>query len=397
MNIDDLLKIAVERNASDLHLKVGNHPVLRIDGNLHPLVELKRLMQEDTITMAFSIMGTRQKEQFKQDHEIDMSYSVPGLGRFRCNVFQQRGAIGIVMRIIPTLIRSIHDLNLPLVLERIADERRGLVLVTGTTGSGKSTTLAAMIDHVNTQRVEHIMTIEDPIEYLHRDKKCIINQREVNSDTNSFARALRSSLREDPDVILVGEMRDLETIETALLAAETGHMVLSTLHTLDAPETINRIISMFPPHQQKQIRIQLASVLKAIISQRLIPRSSGKGRVPAVEIMITTPFIQDCIVTPEKTKFIREAITQGVSQYGMQTFDQSLYFLYERGLISYEDALKWASNVDEFKLKKIGVQTTKDMATEEMEKRISDIAGNDGENAESEGPEDHNLLNLDDL
>jgi len=397
MNIDDLLKIAVERNASDLHLKVGNHPVLRIDGNLHPLVELKRLMQEDTITMAFSIMGTRQKEQFKQDHEIDMSYSVPGLGRFRCNVFQQRGAIGIVMRIIPTLIRSIHDLNLPLVLERIADERRGLVLVTGTTGSGKSTTLAAMIDHVNTQRVEHIMTIEDPIEYLHRDKKCIINQREVNSDTNSFSRALRSSLREDPDVILVGEMRDLETIETALLAAETGHMVLSTLHTLDAPETINRIISMFPPHQQKQIRIQLASVLKAIISQRLIPRSSGKGRVPAVEIMITTPFIQDCIVTPEKTKFIREAITQGVSQYGMQTFDQSLYFLYERGLISYEDALKWASNVDEFKLKKIGVQTTKDMATEEMEKRISDIAGNDGENAESEGPEDHNLLNLDDL
>jgi len=396
MNIDDLLKIAVDRNASDLHLKVGNHPVLRIDGNLHPLVELKRLMQEDTITMAFSIMGTRQKEQFKQDHEIDMSYSVPGLGRFRCNVFQQRGAIGIVMRIIPTLIRSIHDLNLPLVLERIADERRGMVLVTGTTGSGKSTTLAAMIDHVNTHRVEHIMTIEDPIEYLHRDKKCIINQREVNSDTNSFARALRSSLREDPDVILVGEMRDLETIETALLAAETGHMVLSTLHTLDAPETINRIISMFPPHQQKQIRIQLASVLKSIVSQRLIPRSTGKGRVPAVEIMVTTPFIQDCIVVPEKTKFIREAISQGVSQYGMQTFDQSLYFLYERGLISYDDALKWASNVDEFKLKKIGVQTTKDMATEEMEKRISDIADSNEENG-ADGPSDHNLLNIDDL
>ncbi|HDP95373.1 MAG TPA: type IV pilus twitching motility protein PilT [Candidatus Aminicenantes bacterium] len=397
MNIDDLLKIAVERNASDLHLKVGNHPVLRIDGTLHPLVELKRLMQEDTITMAFSIMGTRQKEQFKQDHEIDMSYSVPGLGRFRCNVFQQRGAIGIVMRIIPTLIKSIHDLNLPLVLERIADERRGMILVTGTTGSGKSTSLAAMIDHVNTHRIEHIMTIEDPIEYLHRDKKCIINQREVNSDTHSFARALRSSLREDPDVILVGEMRDLETIETALLAAETGHMVLSTLHTLDAPETINRIISMFPPHQQKQIRIQLAAVLKAIISMRLIPRSNRKGRVPAVEIMITTPFIQDCIVNPEKTKFIREAIAQGVSQYGMQTFDQSLYFLYERGLISYEDALKWASNVDEFKLKKIGVQSTKDMATEEMEKRISDIADTGDENAESDGPRDHNLLNIDDI
>ncbi|MBN1196054.1 MAG: type IV pilus twitching motility protein PilT [Candidatus Aminicenantes bacterium] len=397
MNIDDLLKIAVERNASDLHLKVGNHPILRIDGTLHPLVELKRLMQEDTITMAFSIMGTRQKEQFKQDHEIDMSYSVPGLGRFRCNVFQQRGAIGIVMRIIPTLIKSIHDLNLPLVLERIADERRGMILVTGTTGSGKSTSLAAMLDYVNTHRIEHIMTIEDPIEYLHRDKKCIINQREVNSDTHSFARALRSSLREDPDVILVGEMRDLETIETALLAAETGHMVMSTLHTLDAPETINRIISMFPPHQQKQIRIQLAAVLKAIISMRLIPRSNRKGRVPAVEIMITTPFIQDCIVNPEKTKFIREAIAQGVSQYGMQTFDQSLYFLYERGLISYEDALKWASNVDEFKLKKIGVQTTKDMATEEMEKRISDIADSGAENSESDSPPDHNLLNIDDI
>ena len=397
MNIDDLLKIAVERNASDLHLKVGNHPVLRIDGNLHPLVELKRLMQEDTITMAFSIMGSRQKEKFKLEHEIDMSYSVPGLGRFRCNVFQQRGAIGIVMRIIPTLIRSIHDLHLPLVLERIADERRGMILVTGTTGSGKSTSLAAMIDYINTHRVEHIMTIEDPIEYLHRDKKCIINQREINSDTNSFSKALRSSLREDPDVILVGEMRDLETIDTALLAAETGHMVLSTLHTLDAPETINRIISMFPPHQQKQIRIQLASVLKAIVSQRLIPRSTGKGRVPAVEIMITTPFIQECIVIPEKTKFIREAISQGVSQYGMQTFDQSLYFLYERGLISYEDALKWASNVDEFKLKKIGVQTTKDMATEEMEKRISDIADNEDQNGDAEGNQDHNLLDIDNL
>ena len=397
MNIDDLLKIAVERNASDLHLKVGNHPVLRIDGNLHPLVELKRLMQEDTITMAFSIMGSRQKEMFKLEHEIDMSYSVPGLGRFRCNVFQQRGAIGIVMRIIPTLIRSINDLHLPLVLERIADERRGMILVTGTTGSGKSTSLAAMIDYINTHRVEHIMTIEDPIEYLHRDKKCIINQREINSDTNSFSKALRSSLREDPDVILVGEMRDLETIDTALLAAETGHMVLSTLHTLDAPETINRIISMFPPHQQKQIRIQLASVLKAIVSQRLIPRSTGKGRVPAVEIMITTPFIQECIVIPEKTKFIREAISQGISQYGMQTFDQSLYFLYERGLITYEDALKWASNVDELKLKKIGVQTTKDMATEEMEKRISDIADNEDQNGDAEGNQDHNLLDIDNL
>ncbi len=398
MNIDDLLKIAVERYASDLHLKVGNHPILRIDGMLHPLVELKRLMQEDTIAMAFSIMNAEQKDRFKKDHEIDMSYSVPGLGRFRCNVFQQRGAMGLVLRVIPTLIKSIADLNLPLVLEKIADERRGMVIVTGTTGSGKSTTLAAMIDYINTHRIEHIITIEDPIEYLHRDKKSIINQREVGSDTNTFSKALRSSLREDPDVVLVGEMRDLETIETALLAAETGHLVLSTLHTLDAPETVNRIISMFPPHHQKQIRIQLSSVLKSIISQRLIPQTGDQGRVPAVEILVNTPFIQDCVLNPEKTKLIREAIAQGVSQYGMQTFDQSLFFLFEKGLVDYDEALKWASNPDEFKLKKIGVQSTKDMAQAEMEKRISDIAEKEKENKDIGGSfDDHNLLDIDSL
>ncbi|MCK5222226.1 MAG: type IV pilus twitching motility protein PilT, partial [Candidatus Aminicenantes bacterium] len=322
MNIDDLLKIAVERKASDLHLKVGNHPILRINGKLLPMVELKRLMQEDTIAMSFSIMNPDQKEKFKVQHELDMAYSVPGLGRFRCNVFQQRGAVGIVLRIIPTQVKSIADLNLPLILEKIADERRGMVLVTGTTGSGKSTSLAAMIDHINIHRIEHIITIEDPIEYLHRDKKSIVNQREIGHDTINFSSALRSALREDPDVILVGEMRDMETIETALLAAETGHMLMSTLHTLDATETINRIISIFPPHHQKQIRIQLASVLKAIISMRLIPMADEKGRVPAVEILINTPFIQDCIVNPEKTKLIGEAIEQGISQYGMQTFDQ---------------------------------------------------------------------------
>lgn len=398
MNIDDLLKISVERGASDLHLKVGNHPVLRIDGRLNPLVELKRLMQEDTIAMAFSIMNAEQKEKFKKEHEIDMAHSVPGLGRFRCNVFHQRGAMGMVLRVIPTQVKCIADLNLPLVLENIADERRGMVLVTGTTGSGKSTSLAAMIDHINTHRIEHIVTIEDPIEYLHRDKKSIVNQREVGQDTHNFSTALRSALREDPDVILVGEMRDLETIETALLAAETGHMLLSTLHTLDAPETINRIISMFPPHHQKQIRIQLASVLKAIISMRLIPRSDQKGRVPAVEILVNTPFIQDCISVPEKTKLIREAISQGVSQYGMQTFDQSLYFLYEKGFINYEEALKWASNPDEFKLKKIGIQSTKDMSQEEIEKRMSDIGTKDkrGKSLDDD-VDDHNLLEIDSL
>jgi twitching motility protein PilT len=406
MNVDDLLKIAVERGASDLHLKVGNHPVLRIDGQLHPLVELKRLMQENTIAMAYGMMNSAQKDRFKDDNELDMAYSVAGLGRFRCNVFRQRGAVGIVMRVIPTQVKSIQDLNLPLVLERIAQERRGMVLVTGTTGSGKSTTLAAMIDYVNTHRVEHIITIEDPIEYLHRDKKSIVNQREVGQDTNAFAAALRSSLREDPDVILVGEMRDMETIETALLAAETGHLVLSTLHTLDAPETINRIISIFPPHHQKQVRIQLASVLKAIVSMRLIPRSDKPGRVPAVEILINTPYIEECIVEPEKTKLINDAIQEGVSQYGMQTFDQSLYFLYQRGLISYDEALKWASNPDEFKLKKIGLQSAKEVSMEEMERRMSEIAGSeegggpqvqglgDIDPGSDLGLDDHNLLEL---
>jgi twitching motility protein PilT len=392
MNIDDLLKIAVERKASDLHLKVGNHPVLRIDGHLSPLVELKRLMQEDTIAMSAAIMNKEQKDRFKAEHEIDMAYSVQGLGRFRCNIFQQRGATGMVLRVIPTQVKSIADLNLPLVLQKIADERRGMILVTGTTGSGKSTSLAAMIDYINTHRVDHIITIEDPIEYLHRDKKSIVNQREVGQDTKAFANALRSSLREDPDVILVGEMRDMETIETALLAAETGHLVLSTLHTLDAPETINRIISIFPPHHQKQIRIQLASVLKSIISMRLIPRADGDGRVPAVEILITTPFIQECIIEAEKTKLIKDSIAEGVSQYGMQTFDQSLYFLYQKGLITYDEALKWTTNPDEFKLKKIGVQTTKEMSMEEMEKKMSDIG-----DAGGEGTEDHNLLEIEGL
>jgi twitching motility protein PilT len=373
MNIDDLLKIAVERGASDLHLKVGNHPILRVDGLLTPLVELKRLMQENTIAMAFSMMNENQKEKFRKEQELDMAYSVAGLGRFRCNVFRQRGAVGIVMRVIPTQVKTIQDLHLPLVMHKISNERRGLILVTGTTGSGKSTSLAAMIDYINSSRVEHIITIEDPIEYLHRDKKSIVNQREIGQDTESFAKALRASLREDPDVILVGEMRDMVTIETALMAAETGHLVLSTLHTLDAPETVNRIISIFPPHQQKQIRIQLASVLKAVISMRLIPRSDGKGRVPAVEILINTSYITECVVDPEKTKLIKDAIAAGVSQYGMQTFDQSLYFLYQKGLITYEEALKWTSNPDEFKLKKIGLQSTKEMSMEEMEKRMSDI------------------------
>jgi len=379
MNVNDLLKIAVERKASDLHLKVGSHPVLRIDGELVSLVELKRLMQEDTISMAFSIMNARQKQRFKDEYEIDIAYSVPGLGRFRCNIFQQRGTVGMVMRVIPGRILTIRELLLPPVLERICEEQRGLVLCTGTTGSGKSTTLAAMIDQINGLRNEHVVTIEDPIEFLHRDKRSLVNQREIDVDTRSFSVALRSAMRQDPDVILVGEMRDYETIETAILAAETGHLVFSTLHTLDATETVNRIISVFPPHHQKQIRIQLAQVLKAVISLRLMPRADGIGRVPAAEVMIVTPYIRECIENKEKTKYIREQIALGTSQYGMQTFDQSLFYLYKGGLITLEEAMKRATNPDEFKLRLQGVQFTADVSREQMEASLDAEFGVGGE------------------
>src|SRR5229473_1989263 len=355
MHINDLLKIAAERRASDLHIKVGSHPVIRVDGELIPLVELKRLMQEDTIAMAFSIMSSRQKEKFKNNYEIDIAYSVPGLGRFRCNIFQQRGTVGMVLRVIPVKILSIRELMLPTILEKICEERRGLILCTGTTGSGKSTTLAAMIDYINTHRTEHIMTVEDPIEFLHRDKKSIVNQREVEVDTKSFSGALRSALRQDPDVILVGEMRDYETIETALTAAETGHLVFSTLHTMDATETVNRIISVFPPHQQKSVRIQLAGILKAVVSMRLVRAAKGAGRVPAVEVMVSTGLIRDYIINEEKTCLIREAIANGASQYGMQAFDQSLFKLLQSRLISLEEAVHNATNPDEFKMRVSGI------------------------------------------
>ena len=300
---------------------------------------------------------------------MDLAYSVAGLGRFRVNVFQQRGTVGLVLRVIPTRIKTIDELGLPPVLKRIASEERGLVLVTGTTGSGKSTTLAAMIDYINATRAAHIMTVEDPIEYLHRDHHSLVNQREVAVDTQSFSHALRSALRQDPDVILVGEMRDFETVDTALLAAETGHLVLSTLHTLDATETINRIIAVFPPHQQRQVRLQLASVLKAAISQRLLPRADGAGRVAAVEVMVSTALIRDAVVDKDKTSMIHGAIAAGTSQYGMQTFDQSIFGLYQQGFVTLEEALRWASNVDEFKLKVQGISTTTEMARDEMAKR----------------------------
>ncbi|HEY6272536.1 MAG TPA: type IV pilus twitching motility protein PilT, partial [Terriglobales bacterium] len=335
MHIDDLLRIAMERKASDLHLKVGNYPHVRVDGELVPLTDQPRVSAEDMLNMAFSMMSNRQKQKFKESAELDMAYGVAGLGRFRVNVFQQRGNVGLVLRVIPTKIRALEELYLPKVIEHICEEQRGLCVVTGVTGSGKSTTLAAMLDRINSGRPEHIITIEDPIEFLHRDKKGFVNQREVEVDTPSFASALRASLRQDPDVILVGEMRDLETISTALHAAETGHLVFSTLHTLDAVETINRIIAVFPPPEQKQVRMQLGATLRAVISQRLVRRADGAGRVPACEILISTAFVRECIMIPEKTRLIREAIAAGTSQYGMQTFDQSLYDLFSQGLVSY--------------------------------------------------------------
>lgn len=373
IKIDDLLHTTVNFGASDLHIKAGTYPSMRINGELRPLMDSVQLSDEDTLDMAFSMMTNRQKQLFKEVCEVDVGYSISGMGRFRVNIHQQRGSVGLVARVIPDKMRTIKELMLPPVIEQIANEQRGLILVTGTTGSGKSTTLASIIDHINALRSGHIVTIEDPIEFLHRDKKSFISQREVEVDTRSFADALRGALRQDPDVILVGEMRDLETIETALMAAETGHLVLSTLHTLDAAETITRIVSAFPPHHQKSVRIQLAGILKAVVSMRLLKNAKSRGRVPAVEVMVSTPLIRDCIMNEDKTGQVRDAIAAGTSQYGMQTFDQSLFYLYKNNYITLEEALRGASNPDEFRLRLSGVQNTADQAKEEME-RYSNVS-----------------------
>jgi twitching motility protein PilT len=322
MDINELLRTAHSMGASDIHLKVGSNPIVRINGELCPLADENRLTQEDTLKVAYTVMSPGQREIFKKKNDIDLAYSVPGLGRFRCNIFIQRGTIGLVFRLIPMKIPTLEELFLPEILRKIAMEERGLILVTGTTGSGKSTTIATMIDHINANRTDHIMTIEDPIEYLHRDKRSIINQREVGNDTESFGKALRASLRQDPDVILVGEMR-----------------------------------------------VQLASVLGSIISMRLVPRADGKGRVPAVEILIATSTIRDCILDPDKTKLIHDAIAQGAVHYGMQTFDQSLFNLFKSGYVTYEEAMRRATNPDDFALKVKGIQSTSELAFEETEKK----------------------------
>ncbi len=373
MDLNQILIEALSQEASDVHIKVGSPPIFRINGVLKPWNRLKPFDLNEVSKMAFSLMNDWQKERFIKNREVDMGYEVYGLGRFRVNVFQQRGKIRIALRIVPYQIKSLEELHLPPVIRNIALEQRGLILVTGTTGSGKSTTLASMIDIINNERNCHIITIEDPIEFVHEDKKSIIDQREIGSDTSTFSSALRVALRQDPDVILVGEMRDFETIETALTAAETGHLVLSTLHTLNATETVNRIISVFPPYHQKQVRLQLAGVLKGVISQRLVPRADGAGRVPAVEIMVSTARIRECIIEKDKTNEILDAISKGVTAYGMQTFDQSLMFLLKEGLITFEEALKHCTNPDDFTLRVKGILATsdaswEDFATLEMEK-----------------------------
>ncbi len=368
MNLNDILGVALKSKTSDIHLKAGLSPVFRIDGKLRPLPKAPRLTSEALRSMCVAIMNDKQREKFEEVNEVDLAYSVPGLGRFRANVFMQRNSVSAVFRVIPFKVASLDDLLMPQVLKKIAQEPRGLVLITGATGTGKSTTLAAMVDFINNNRTAHLVTVEDPIEYLHRDRKCIINQREVGFDTVGFAPALRSALRQDPDVIMVGEMRDQETVETALAAAETGHLVLSTLHTIDAPETITRIISMFPPHQQRHVRLQLSNILKGVISQRLIPRIEGDGRVAAVEVMISTARIRELIDDKEKAAQIRDTMAKGYTTYGMQTFDQALMDLVKKKVISYDEAIRQSSNPADFKLKFSGIDSTSDGSWSDFER-----------------------------
>jgi len=349
-DLNEALRYVVRKEGSDLHLKVPSRPVARIHGHLEPIEEYEPLTAADTERVLREMLTDPEKlAEFEQDHEVDFAYAVEGLARFRVNAFMQRGAISIVARVIPFAVRTVDELGLPAVMSEIADEERGLILLTGTTGSGKSTTLAAMIDQINSTKSRHIVTIEDPIEYLHTDRTSIINQREVGWDTESFKRAMRRVLRQDPDVILIGEMRDEETVRSALSAAETGHLVLSTVHTLDAPETVNRIIDFFPLHEQSQARAMLGGTLKAVISQRLVRTPDGNGRVAVCEIMRMTGRARDMILDPDQTGRLREVIAEG-EYYGMQTFDQALLRHYQAGRVSMEDALRVATSPHDFKL-----------------------------------------------
>ncbi len=349
-NIDQYFKSLIVEGTSDIHFKVNRPPLRRVHGVLDP-VEGEPLTPGDTEEIAIHLLGSALWERFLESQEIDTSYSIPGFNRFRISVFRQRGSISIVMRIIPFAVPTLDELRVPEVVKKIAMEPRGLVLVTGMTGSGKSSTLAAIVNHINTNVKRHIITIEDPIEFLHQDRKSSINQREVGVDTSNFASAFRAALRQDPDIILVGELRDIETMEIALRAAETGHLVLSTLHTTDAKETVGRFIDAFSPHQQKQVRVQLASNLRAVISQRLLQRADGSGLALAAEIMVVNAAIRGYIFDPQKTGEITENISKGKEHYGMQTFDQSLMELLQMGLVNMEEAVKNATSPNDFMLK----------------------------------------------
>jgi twitching motility protein PilT len=359
MNIKLLLEKMIELGASDLHIKPGVPPVVRVDGNLQKTgfpAPTPQAMEE----MARKILTPLQREKFESTREVDFAFGVTGLARFRANFYVQRSSIAMVFRHVPVNIPTMEELNLPPVIADLALRPRGLILVTGTVGSGKSTTLASMIQTINKQVPATIITVEDPVEFLHRDDKSLINQREVGSDTSSFHEALRHILRQDPDVILIGEIRDAETMEIALKAADTGHLVMSTLHTVDATQTVNRVISFFPPHQHQEIRYLLASTLQSVICQRLIRRADAPGRIPAVEVMVTTGTIRDCLVNADKTPLIQQAMREGVTQYQMQTFDQALMKLYQDSKISLEDALRASTNPHEFTLRLKGIQATSD-------------------------------------
>lgn len=366
-----VLQQMVQRGASDLHLKVGRPPTLRVNGELVPL-DLAPLRPNDLVALAKELMTPQQLKEFAEEREADFATGVPGIGRFRVNVYLQRGTLAFALRIVPHRVPRLDELHLPPVLAELALAPRGLILITGVTGSGKSTAMAAMLQHINERRQANIITIEDPIEFLHRDLKCHINQREVGTDTGGFAQALRRVLRQDPDIIQIGEIRDLETLDTALKAADTGHLVFATLHTTDATQTINRVLSFYPPHQQAEVRFALASALHAVVSLRLVPRIDRPGRVPAAEILVNTPAVRDNIRDMNKSLNIPELIREGTVQYGMQSFDQSLMYWYTRGVISFESALFYATSPDEFALRAQGVAGSSDTSWDPFQRGASD-------------------------
>ena len=355
MTFDKLILEASARGASDIHLRADHVPLVRIDGLLERWTHVAPISAAALEAVATRVLSPLHQQRLQTKMEVDIAWQAPGVGRIRASVFRQRGTVAVSMRLIPAQIPTPESLGVPESVISLAQESRGLILVTGATGSGKSTTLASLVGLINQMRALHILTIEDPIEFVHQDKMAVVTQREVGFDTLEYANGLRSALRQDPDVILIGEMRDMETIETALIAAETGHLVLSTLHTLDAPETINRIIAVFPPHQQNQVRHQLSRVLKAAVSQRLLPRADGRGRVLACEVLIATALVRDCIADSNKTEGLAGAIVQGAAQYGMQSFDQAILKLCKEDLVTVEEATKWVTNVEEFKMRLRGI------------------------------------------